>query len=152
MDGSRFIGHGLPFGGLGLVHLVGPIGTRAHPVGGHNRDFELVGLLEFHLFRFGRAGHASQPRVEQEEVLIGDRGEGLGFRLDRQLFFGLNRLVLAITPAATRHHPASEFVHDHRITAAHDVVDIFDEQLLGLQGVVDVVGPGILRIEQILHA
>ena len=151
VNGGRFIGHGLPFGRLGFVDLVGPIGAGAHPVGGHDRDLELVGLLEFDLLGFGRTGHAGQAWIEQEEVLVGDRGEGLGFRLDRQLFLGLNGLVLAITPATAWHHPASEFIHDHRISAAHDVVDVFGEKLLGLEGIVDVVGPGIFGVEQIGH-
>ena len=36
-----------------------------------------------------------------------------------------------ITPAATRHDPASKFIDDHRIGAANDVVDIVNEKLLG---------------------
>ena len=127
VDLGRFQGHGPPFGSLIFVHLVGPIGAGSHPVGGHNRHFEFVGFLELHLLGFGRAGHARQAGIEQEEVLIGDAGQGLGFRLNRQGFLGFDRLVLAIAPAAPRHHPAGEFIHDHRIAFAHDVVDVLNE-------------------------
>ena len=75
----------------------------------------------------------------------------MGFGLDLQLFFGLDRLVQAITPAATRHHPASELIDDHRIAIAHDVVDVLGEHLLGLERIADEVGPGIFRVEQIAH-
>ena len=151
MDLGRFQGHGPPFCRFVLIHLVGPIGAGAHPVGGHNRHFEFVGFLELHLLGFGRAGHARQAGIEQEEVLVGDAGQGLGFRLDRQAFLRFDRLVLAIAPTAPRHHPASEFIHNYRIAFAHDVVDILNEQLLGLQGIGDVMGPGIGRVEQITH-
>ena len=36
-----------------------------------------------------------------------------------------------ITPAATRHDPTGNFIDDHRIRAANDVVDIVNEKLLG---------------------
>ena len=151
VDLGGLVGDGLPFGGFGLIHLIGPVAAGAGPVGGHDRDLQLVGLLEFHLFRFGGASHARQARVEQEEVLVGDRCQGLGFRLDLQALLGFHRLVQAIAPAAARHHPTGEFIHDHRVATPNDVVDVFCEQFLGLEGVVDEVGPGVLRVEQILH-
>ena len=67
-------------------------------------------------------------------------------------FLGLDRLVLAIAPAAPGHHPTGELIHDHRLAIADDVVHVLHEQLLGLEGVGDVVGPGILGVEQIRHA
>ena len=144
---GRFVGHRPPLAGFALVHLISPVLPGPGAVGGHDGDLELVGLLELHLFCFGGAGHPGQAGVEQEEVLIGDRGQGLGFGLDRQPLLGLNRLVLAIAPAAAGHHTAGEFIHDHCVLATHDVIHIPGEQLLGLKGVVDVVGPGIGWIE-----
>ena len=134
MDLCGFVGHGA-LGGLGFVHLIGPVLAGPHPVGGNDRGFKFVGLLEFHLFCFGGAGHTGQTGIKEEEVLIGDRGKGLGFRLDRQGFLGLDRLVLAITPAAAGHHSAGELIHDHR-PVAHDVVHILNEKILGLEALV----------------
>jgi hypothetical protein len=151
VHGGGFSGHGTPLGGFTLVHLITPVGAGPGPVGGHHRDLELVSLLELHLFGLGGAGHAGQARVEQEEVLVRDRGEGLRFRLDQQALLGLDRLMLAIAPAPARHHPAGELIDNHRIAATHDVVDILDEQLLGLEGIGDVVGPGVSRVKHIAH-
>ena len=75
----------------------------------------------------------------------------MGFGLDLQLLLGLNRLVQAIAPAAPRHHPAGELIDDHRIAAAHDVVHILGEQLLGLERVGDEVGPGVVGVEEVAH-
>ena len=75
----------------------------------------------------------------------------MGFSLNRQCFLGFNRLVLAIAPATAGHHTAGELINDHRFAIANDVVDVLDEQILGLEGIGDVVGPGVLGIKQILH-
>ena len=56
--------------------------------------------------------------------------------------------MLTIAPAATRHDPAREFIHDHRIAIANDVIHILDEQLFGLKRVGDVVRPRILGIKR----
>ena len=150
MNLSGFVGHGPPFGGFGFVHLIGPVLAGPYPVGGNDRGFEFVGLFEFHLFCLGGAGHAGQAGVEQEEVLVSDRGEGLGLGLDRQGFLGLDGLVLSVTPAAPRHHPSGELIDDHRFAVAHDVVHILHEQLLRFEGVGDVMGQG-LGVEQIRY-
>ena len=73
----------------------------------------------------------------------------MGFVLDFHPLLGFDRLVQAIAPAATRHHPPSEFIHNHHFPGPHDVVHISQVEFLGLQGVEDVVGPGIFRIKQI---
>ena len=59
--------------------------------------------------------------------------------------------MLAIAPASTRHHPAGEFIDDHRFVVADDVIHILDEQLLGFEGIGDVVRPGVLGVEQITN-
>ena len=59
--------------------------------------------------------------------------------------------MLAIAPATAGHYTTGEFINDHRFAVANDVVDVLDEQILGLEGIGDVVGPGVLGIEQILH-
>ena len=145
------LGDGAPLARFRFVDLIHQVPAGSGAVGGNDGDLKLVGLLEFHLLGFGCAGHASQTGIQQEEVLVGDRSQGLGLWLDRHAFFGLHRLVQAIAPTATRHHPTGEFIDDHHLVVAGDVVDVFDEQLLGLQSVGDVVGPGIGCIEEILH-
>ena len=133
----------LPFSCFILVHLIGPVAARARPVGGHNRDFQLVGFFEFHLLGLGRASHAGQPGIEEKEVLIGDAGQGLGFGLNLESLLGFNRLMQAITPATTRHDTSGELINDHGITGSDDVIHILHEQLFGLEGVEDEMSPGI---------
>ena len=152
MDLGCFSGNGLPLGRLIFVNLIRPVGAGAGPVGGNNGDFEFVGFFELHLLGFGRAGHAGQAGIEKEEVLIGDAGEGLGFGLNLQALLGFHRLVQAVAPAAAGHDAAGEFINDHRITGANDVVHILHEQFLGLEGIEDVMGPGIGGVIKIIHA
>jgi len=151
VDLSCFVGHSAPLGSLGFVHLIGPVLTCPHPIGGDDCGFEFVSLLKFHLLGLGGAGHAGQAGIEQKKVLIRDRSECLRFRLDLQGLLGLNSLMLAVTPTTARHHPTGELIHDHRLAISHDVIHVLDEQLLGLKGVGDVVSPGVLRVKQVRH-
>ena len=112
---GRLESHRTPFGGFTLVDLIGPVLPGPSPVGGHNRDLQLVGLLEFHLLCLGGTGHSGQAGIQQEEVLIGDGGKGLRFRLNRQALLGFNGLVLTITPAPAGHHSTCKFINDHRL-------------------------------------
>ena len=69
------------------------------------RDLDDVELVDFgELVRFGHrgAGHAGQLRVQPEIVLERDRSEGLVFRLDRDVFLGLQRLVQPFGEPASR--------------------------------------------------
>ena len=152
VDGEYFIGHGIPLGLLGAENLVIPIVAAAGAVRGHRDHIEAVGVAEFFRFCFAGAGHAGEAFIEAEVVLIGDGGEGFGFVLNRHALFGFQGLVLAIAPAPAGHHTAGALIHDHHLLIAHDVIDIAHKQLLSAEGVEDEVGPGVLRVEQILHA
>jgi hypothetical protein len=55
------------------------------------------------------------------------------------VFLGFERLVQAFRIAAARHHAAGEFVDDHDLAVADDVVLVALEQLVGAQRLVDVV-------------
>ena len=72
MDLGGLVGHRAPLRRLGFVDLIRPVLAGADTVGGHDRGLELVSLLEFHFFGFGRAGHTRQAGVEEEEVLVSD--------------------------------------------------------------------------------
>ena len=151
VDFGGFVGHSPPLCGFCFVHLISPVLSSPHPVGRNDGGFKFVGLLEFHLFRFRRTGHASQAWVKQKKVLVSDRSQGLSFGLDFKGFLRLDRLVLAVAPTAARHHPTGELIHDHRFAITNDVVHILNEQLLGLKGIGDVVSPGVLGIKEIRH-
>ena len=106
---------------------------------GTSDDFEAVDVAEFLGFGRRRTGHAAELLVHAEIVLEGDRGQRLVFRLDRHLFLGFERLVLAFRITAARHHAAGEFVDDDDFVVADDVVLVLLEELVGLQRIVDVV-------------
>ena len=97
---------------LGAVDDVGILNAQHLLVGRNHHDFELVDLVEFGGFGFRRTGHAGQLLVHAEIILEGDGGERLVLALDLDAFFGFNRLVQAVGPAAARHHASGEFVDD----------------------------------------
>ena len=70
----------------------------ADTISGNNCGLEFVSLFEFDFFSLSRTCHASQTGIKQEEILVSDGSEGLGFRLNLQRFLGFNGLMLAITP------------------------------------------------------
>ena len=106
-------------------------------------------LTERGYHSLGSMNHLAMFGTDYLELIAIPKGATTG-RMDLMTFpLGLNGLVLAIAPAAPGHHTTGELINDHHFIAAHDVVDIADEELLGLEGVVDVVRPGILRIEEI---
>jgi hypothetical protein len=50
--------------------------------------------------------------------------------------------VQTVRQAPARHHPAGEFVDEHDLAAAHDVLLVLGEQLVGAQRVRHVVDDG----------
>jgi len=63
----------------------------------------------------------------------------LVFLANLDAFFGLDRLVQALRPAASRHGSAGELVDDHHFAAAHDVFDIPLVERVGAQRRVQVM-------------
>ncbi|CAI8247630.1 MAG: Uncharacterised protein [Prochlorococcus marinus str. MIT 9313] len=59
--------------------------------------------------------------------------------------------MLSVAPAPAWHHTTCELINNHSFTIAHDVIHIPDKQLLGLQCIGDVMGPGISGVKQIPH-
>ena len=125
-------------GFLGLVDQVGLVHADHRPVRRDRHHAELVDLVQLSRLGLGGAGHAGQLVVEPEVVLQGDRGQSLVLGLDLHALLGLDRLVHALVVASAHQHAAGEFVDDHHIAVAHDVVLVAGEQLLGLDAVVQV--------------
>ena len=126
---------------LGAVDHVGVVQTLQRLVGGNGDHVELVDFPELGGLGHGRAGHAADFVVELEEVLQRDRGQGLVFLLDADAFLGLDGLVQAVAPVSARHQAAGELVDDDHLVAVDHVVDVAFVEVVGLQGVVDQVGP-----------
>jgi hypothetical protein len=129
---------GAELGLLGLVDEVALVLARHGPVGRDGHDLELVDLVQLGRLGLGGARHAGQLLVEPEVVLERDGGEGLVLRLDLDPLLGLDGLVHALVVAATVQHAAGELVDDDHLAVADDVVLVLGEQLLGLDGVVQV--------------
>ncbi len=132
------LGDRLELGRLGLVDQVGLVLADHRPVGRDGHHAELVGLVELGRLGLSGTGHAAELLVEAEVVLQRDRGQGLVLGLDLHPLLGLDGLVHALVVAAAGQHAAGELVHDHDFTVADDVVLVLVEQLLGLEGVVQV--------------
>ena len=64
----------------------------------------------------GGPGHPGQLLVEPEEVLQGDRGQGLVLFLDLDALFGLDRLVKSLGIATSVQDPAGELINDLDLT------------------------------------
>ena len=133
------VGDGLELFLLGAVDDVGIFDAQQRLVGGDDDDFELVDLLEFGGFGFGRAGHAAELLVEAEVVLEGDGGQRLVFLADVDAFLGLDGLVQSVGPAAAGHQAAGEGVDDDDFAVLDHVFDVALVERVGLDGGFDVV-------------
>ena len=136
-------GFGLP--GPGGVDDVRKILTDHGLVRGNDHHIELVGAMELRGFGLSGARHARELLVHAEEVLEGDRGQGLVLGVHLHALLGLNGLVQAIGPAATGHEAARELIHDDHFEAlaillgAHHVIHIPLVHVAGQQGLAEAV-------------
>ena len=134
---------GLELGQLGLVDQVLLVGADHRHVGRDRHDRQVVGAGELGRLGLGGAGHPGQLVVEAEVVLEGDRRPGVVLLLDRDPLLGLDRLVEAVGPAPALEDAAGELVDDLHLAVGDDVVLVPLVQLLGLEGLgqlVHVVG------------
>ena len=125
-----------------------------HRLVGRNRQHaQLVGAHEFGGFGLCGTGHACQLVVHAEVVLQGDGGEGLVFGLDLHAFLGFDGLVQTLVVTAARQDTSGVLVDDEHFAAGHDVVAVAQEQLLGLDGVVQIADQcGVVRFVQVVDA
>ncbi len=137
------VGDGEVFFLGGAEDDVGVLEAAHRLVGGDDDDVELVDLVELGGLGFRGSGHAGELFVEAEIVLEGDGGEGLIFLADVDAFFGLDRLVEAIGPAAAGHEAAGELVDDDDFGALgavfDDILHVAPVEGVGFDGGLDVV-------------
>ena len=113
--------------------LVIQIFALCRTVGWNNHGFQAINTLELERFRVCRTCHACQFFIQAEIILESNRSQGLVFFFDFHTFFGLNRLMQAIRPTATRRQAACKFVHNHDFTVLHHIMLVFVEQGMGAQ-------------------
>ena len=102
-------------------------------------DAALVDLVQLAGAGAGGARHAGQPIVAEEEILHGDpRGLVRGER-DLDAFLGLDGLVDAGPPLAAFAEPAGEFVDDHDLAVADDVLPVEKHLAADLDRPLDVL-------------
>ena len=136
---------------LGAVDEVGLVLADHGPVRRDRHDAQLVDRVQLGRLGLGGAGHAGELAVHAEVVLQGDRGEGLVLVLDVDALFGLDRLVHALVVAAAGQEAAGVLVDDEDLAVHDDVVLVLLEQLLGLDGVVEVADErGVDRLVEVV--
>ena len=79
-------------------------------------------------------------------MLQRDRSEDSALPLDGDAFFGFDRWLDAVRPAAVVRDPAGPFVHDLDVAVPHDVVAVAAEQRLGVKGDVHRAEQQVIRL------
>ena len=132
-----------------LIFLIDP---RNGFIGWDFSHVELVDVPKFGCFCRRCAGHACQLWIHTEIVLEGDRGHRLVFRLNRNAFLGLCRLVQAIGPTPPIHHPASKLVDDDDLIILHDIADVALEHDVRFERLVEVMDNlGVFYVVEIVR-
>ena len=118
------------FSFLGREDQIGLVVPDQGQVGGDLDHIEVVDLGEFSGFRGGRTGHAGDLVVEPEIVLIGDAGNGLGFKLNGNALLGFDGLMQPFAVAPPLHDTPRELIDDKHFTVAHHVFVIALKQIV----------------------
>ena len=108
-------------------------------VGGDGQDVAAIDLAQFAGRIHGRARHAGQVLVAEEEVLDGHAGRLPGGHGDLDPFLGLDRLVHALAPLAAFGQPAGELVDDHHLAVADDELPVARVLAIDHDRLLDVV-------------
>src|SRR5882672_4235395 len=131
---------------LRLVDQVGAVDANHLAVGGNDHHVKTVDFVK--LLGLGQRGtcHARKLLVLPEVVLHGDGRDRFLLLLDLDPFFGLDRLVQAVGPAAARHGATRELVDDNDLAVLDQVVPVAQKESLGFQRLVDLV-----RLDHVLE-
>ena len=109
---------------FGAIHDVGEILSDVGAVRGRHHDFKVVDFRELAGLGIGRPGHARELVVHPEEVLEGDRRQCLIFIGNLDLFLRFDGLMQTVRPAAARHQPAGELVHDDDLSVLDHIIHV----------------------------
>ena len=147
------VDHRGELGLLGAVDEVRLVLADHGPVRRDRHHAELVDGVQLGRLGLGGARHARELVVHAEVVLEGDRGQRLVLVLDLDALLRLDRLVHALVVAAPGQQAAGVLVDDEDLAVHDDVVLVVLEQLLGLDGVVQVADQrGVDRLVEVLDA
>jgi hypothetical protein len=145
------VDQGLELGLLALVDHVAVVLADHRLVGRDLDHAQLVDVVELGRLGLGRARHPGDLVVHPEVVLQGDGGVGLVLLLDRDRLLGLDGLVQPLGVAAALQHPPGELVDDQHLAVADDVLVVALVELLGPDGVLQVVDQGgVDRVVEVL--
>ena len=134
--------HRLIFFERRTIDLIVFVHTRNRHVGRDNDNTQPVNLGEFFGFGFGSTRHARQLVIKAEVVLEGDRGQCHVLGLDLAAFLRFDRLMQPVGQTTTGHHTPGEFIDQHHLAVAHDVILVALEQLMRPQTLVHMVHDG----------
>ena len=137
-----------PLGIFRLIDQVLQVLTDARLVRRNDPRVHVVNLDEFRCFGFCRTGHTRELLVHTEVVLERNRCKRLVFTAYRHVFLSFDCLVNTVRIAAAFHQAARIFINDDNFAIAHDVVDIFFEEVPSAESVIEEVNPvGMFAIE-----
>ena len=89
--------------------------------------------MEFARLRIRRTGHTCQHVIHPEIILESDRGQRLVLVGHFEMFFGFQRLMQAITVAASWHEATGELIDDKNFSPLDHIVNIFFEHRVSFE-------------------
>ena len=120
----NLIGRGEILFFLGAINQVWIFDPQQRLIGRDDENIKVINFAEFSGFGFRSSGHARQFFVHAEIILKGDGRKRLVLTLDLHAFFGFDRLVQTVRPAASRHQATRELINDNDFAVFHHVLDI----------------------------
>ncbi len=139
MEAADFVDDGGPFPVFAAEDEIREPLADDGAIGGDDDDGGAIDLAELARGGGGRAGHAGEVLVAEEEILDGDAsglacGDG-----DVDARLGLDGLVDSLAPLAAFGEPAGELVDDDDLAVADNELAVLNELALDLDGTLDVL-------------